>query len=498
LSIKPLLSVGIDVGTTSMHLSINRLLLSNVSKIGEPERVVVSGYEKVYASPICVTPLTVEGVIDADAILSFIVQQYGRAGVKVDDIASGAVIVTGETAKIRNAEAVIKQVSSLSGQFVVASAGPDFESVLAGRGSGAAAYSKDTNKVICNVDIGGGTTNIAVFKGGVLKSTSAVGLGGRLVRLTEQLKVSKITRSARLCFEQLRIATESGVVLSRSDVCALADYAAARLVEAITVSEWTAPFLLTEPLSLEQSVDEYWFSGGIAQVMRDLSSVRSDTEYGDLGVFLARALHARLNAIGLCVIIPPDAIRATVIGASVHTLQISGSTVWVSENVLPLSGIPVIEPSTSCAGMSAAAEQSDRASRGGRSALPSSVCRPDSEDFISRVANCLKGQSLDWAETAVALSLPDIGRADYQTTKEWADLIVTALHRFRARPPYVVITPHDVAIALGQCLRVLIPDALLVCLDGVSVDGTGVVLDIGRPVAGAAVPVVVKSMVFPT
>ena len=136
MSIKPILSVGIDVGTTSTHLTVSRLFLANVSRAAEPERIVIEKREIVYQSPIQLTPLSLDGSIDAEAVAVFLQEQYQLAGLKSDDIASGAVIVTGESARLRNAEVVAEKLSHLAGKFVVASAGPNLESILAGRGSG--------------------------------------------------------------------------------------------------------------------------------------------------------------------------------------------------------------------------------------------------------------------------------------------------------------------------------------------------------------------------
>jgi ethanolamine utilization protein EutA len=519
LSLKSLLSVGIDVGTTSMHLSINRLLLSNISRLGEPERIVVSGFEKIYESPIRLTPLTPDAAIDADAILAFIKEQYEQAGLQFDDIASGAVIVTGETAKIRNAEVMVERVSSLSGQFVVASAGPNFESFLAGKGSGAAAYSRESGKVVCNVDVGGGTTNIAVFERGELKSSSAVSLGGRLVSLDHDLKILKLTESARSCFAQLNISTESGDTLSFADATALADYAAGKIIESITEPGWTDSSLITQPLSIDASIDEYWFSGGVAELMTDLTKIHSDTEYGDLGVFLARSLLSRVQSRALQMTIPHDAIRATVIGAAVHTLQLSGSTVWVPDGLLPLSGVPVIVPqvdrvqtvarhrqahlsqsystgevpsATSCPSAEAALDM-----RSPSEVAPSIPRCPDAASYLEAVAHCLEVQEIEWKSTVVALTLPHIGRADYRTIKQWANLVLAAVDHFGARQPCVLLVPHDVGVALGQCVRAARPGTCVMSLDCVNVTGAGHYIDIGAAVAGAGVPVVVKSLVFP-
>ncbi|MBS1957609.1 MAG: ethanolamine ammonia-lyase reactivating factor EutA [Cyanobacteria bacterium SZAS-4] len=477
MSIKPILSVGIDVGTTSTHLTINRLFLSNISRAAEPERVVVSHCEKFYESPIKLTPLCSDGSIDADAIFSFLDEQYQLAHVKPADIVSGAIIVTGETAKIRNAEVVAERVSSLAGQFVVASAGPNFESVLAGRGSGAAEYSKTHHKVVCNVDIGGGTTNVAIFKGGFVKSTAAIALGGRLLCLTDELQVLQLTESASIAVESEGLSIRVGETISNQSAMRIAEYAARIIVDMLTSDDYAHPLLVTQSLRIDEHIDEFWFSGGVAGVMSADFRVQSDTEYGDLGIFLARALVDELNTRGIKFHVPGDAIRATVLGAGVHSLQLSGSTVQVSESILPLRDIPVLRlPTLSSVGAN----------------LP-----PRLDDFIQAVSTALDAIDLEWSATCVALSAPWVPRSTYSSLRTWAALIADTFRHLQAKHPLVIICLADIAGALGQMLRSELADVPVVCLDGINDEALGDFMDIGSPVLGGrAVPVVVKSLVF--
>lgn len=477
MSQSSIISVGIDVGTTSMHLSINRLWLSNVSKPGEPVRVVISSRDSIYESPVFFTPLLENGAIDADAIFLFLRQQYELARVTASDIVSGAAIITGETAKIRNAESVVSRISSLAGQFVVASAGPNYESVLAGRGSGAADYSKLTGKVVCNVDVGGGTTNIVIFKNGQVKATSALSVGGRLVSLTSDLKILKLTDSARLLFKQLNISAEPGNALSAEHVSTLSHLAADLIYDAITENSWAHPLLITEPLCIEEPIEEIWFTGGVAEIMSKLTSISSDTAYGDIGVFLARSILTKMQSANAKHLVPPNPIRATVLGASVHTLQLSGSTVWVSAGVLPLRDVPIVEPTLPTGAVLGAGLTG--------------------EVLVRAIAQSLERLDRSWDRECVAISLPGVGRADYGTIKLWGSLLTDAFKHFRAREPYIIICAHDVGSALGQTLRSDNPGLALVCLDGVGLGSGGDFIDIGAPLAGgSAVPVVLKTLVF--
>ncbi len=474
MSIKPILSVGIDVGTTSTHLTINRLFLSNVSRAAEPERVVISGREKLYESPVRLTPLCQDGSIDADAIFLFLEEQYQLANLKPSDIVSGALIVTGETAKIRNAETVAERISALAGQFVVASAGSSFESVLAARGSGAADYSKMQQKVVCNIDIGGGTTNIAIFKNGLVNSTAAISLGGRLLCLTDDLKVLKVTESGRIASDNAGVSSEPGETITARAAMQIAAYASECIVDMISSDEYVHPLLITPPLRMDEPIDEFWFSGGVAEIMAAVSQIQSDTEYGDLGIFLARALVRELETSHIDYHIPAHPIRATVMGAGIHTLQLSGSTVAVSAGVLPLRGMPVV-----------------------RLSLTDCPEPPAMGHFLSVVSSALRTSDLNWSESDIALSAPYVPRLGYIAVRSWARLFAGAYIHFGAQGPLVIVCAHDVASALGQALRTELPEVSVVCLDGITDDHLGDFMDIGCPLMGGkAIPVSVKSLVF--
>lgn len=69
----------------------------------------------------------------------------------------------------------------MPGNFVVTTAGPDLESIISGRGAGAETYSEQENCTVANFDIGGGTTNLSVFRCGELVDKTCLDIGGRLI-----------------------------------------------------------------------------------------------------------------------------------------------------------------------------------------------------------------------------------------------------------------------------------------------------------------------------
>ena len=171
-----ILSVGIDIGTSTTQLIFSRLTIENRASSYTVPRIDIVDKEVVYRSKIYFTPLRSATEIDAEAVKQIVREEYQAAGMTPEMLRTGAVIITGETARKENANEV-------AGDFVVATAGPDLESVLSARGAGTDALSKEKRTAIANVDIGGGTSNIAVYEKGVLRGTCCLDIGGRLIKV---------------------------------------------------------------------------------------------------------------------------------------------------------------------------------------------------------------------------------------------------------------------------------------------------------------------------
>ncbi len=142
--------------------------------------------EVTYRSKIYFTPLLSQTEIDAEKVKKIIEAEYKAAGMKPEDLQTGAVIITGETARKHNANTVLASLSSMAGDFVVATAGPDLESVLSAKGAGADAFSEEHRHAVANMDVGGGTTNIACLQKGTLRRrTSCLDIGGSLIKIED-------------------------------------------------------------------------------------------------------------------------------------------------------------------------------------------------------------------------------------------------------------------------------------------------------------------------
>ena len=143
-----LVSVGVDIGSSTSHLVFSRLLLERLDN-----RYVVSKREVVHESGVLLTPYRADQSIDADALRTFIDTQYDLAKVDPRAIDTGALILTGVAVRRSNARAIGDLFAAQAGKFVSVSAGDALETTLAAFGSGAAARSiRESNRVM-NVDI---------------------------------------------------------------------------------------------------------------------------------------------------------------------------------------------------------------------------------------------------------------------------------------------------------------------------------------------------------
>lgn len=191
---KWLKSAGIDIGTSTTQILFSELEVVETEVFGMPPRIEIVDKKVDYRSQIYLTPLKKEDEIDGEALAVLIENAYNEAGVMPDALDTGAMIITGESARKRNAEEVMMALSKFIGQFVVAAAGPELESILAGKGSGAMLLSEKNDEVTVNVDIGGGTSNICFFRGGKVLTCGCMDIGGRLIKLDKEHKVTYISK----------------------------------------------------------------------------------------------------------------------------------------------------------------------------------------------------------------------------------------------------------------------------------------------------------------
>jgi ethanolamine utilization protein EutA len=316
-----ILTVGVDIGSSTSHLVFSRIVLERLDS-----RYVVAQRETLHESGILLTPYKSEEAndIDAGALGAFIAQQYQTAGINPESIDTGALILTGVAARRSNARAIGDLFARQAGRMVAVSAGDSLETIMAAHGSGAVARSRRDRATIMNIDIGGGTSKIAICADGKVIAQTTLDVGARLISFDAAGRINRVESSASRDFKV-------GDVRDDAKAEAFANEMADRL-------KCTAGDLVA---GVSNKIDALTVSGGVAEYFYG----REKTSYGDLGIILAGAIRKRLEAWGPRIETPDQGIRATVIGASQYTTQVSGSTIYVSpQSILPLRNVPVIAP----------------------------------------------------------------------------------------------------------------------------------------------------------
>jgi ethanolamine utilization protein EutA len=474
---RELVSVGIDVGTTTTQIVFSRLTVRNAHRFGMVPRLEVDTRSVLHQSEPHATPLHSSEEVDVDRLTALVADEYRAAGIDPHDVETGAVIITGESARTRDADAILTALAGFAGDFVVTVAGPNLEAQIAGRGSGAAAYSADRYATVINVDIGGGSSNAAVFRSGQHVASAALMVGGRQAIVDRSSGiVEHLGPSGRAIVTELGIDLVEG---ERAEVGALRQFtdAMADLIVDLVLGErrpLAERVALTDGLPEVGEVAAVFLSGGVGRAFYDgdpADGIDQIAAYGDVGPLLARSLREDVRLRRLPVRRPPETLRATVLGAASQTVTLSGSTIWADPDLLPLRDLPVVEP-TIPTGTPPVAELA--------AALTEAVRRWD---------------RLGDGRVALALDLPRVLR--YPVLSRLAEGIVAFTGGTTTRDrPVVLVSERDYAKALGQTINGLAPGLPLVAIDQIEL-GEGDFIDIGRPmVDDRVVPVSVKTLVF--
>ncbi|MFW9848349.1 MAG: ethanolamine ammonia-lyase reactivating factor EutA [Candidatus Thorarchaeota archaeon] len=468
-----LLSVGIDIGSSTSHLIFSRLTLNRERSFTNPSnRFMLVDREVLYESEIIFTPLLDKYTIDVEGIVDFCKEEYRKAGFTPEDVQTGAVIVTGETAKKQNAEEIVKRLSSESGKFVSAVAGPNYESVLGAMGSGIVDLSGETNKTIMNVDIGGGTSNIAIASRGYVHSTSCINVGGRLLGIDKDFKIWRIDEPTKFVMKELRMKYKMGDTIPEEDVKSIARAYAEALIEVMlgpAESPIAKELMMTEDIDLSIKVNQYSFSGGIAEIFYG-----SEKSYDDIGVYLAEELWALVKEHNMQFIEPAIKIRATVIGAGAFTLSVSGSTCYFDKTIeFPIINIPVLSINVNT-----------------ENYRPGIV-----QDEVNRAFN---KYDMKEGDGVVALYFKDSLYRSYSWLQEFVKSIENALPKTVENKMMVILLfETDIGKMVGlMTRRETSIEQNLICLDELFLE-EGDWIDIGAPFHSDQVfPLTVKSLVF--
>ena len=435
-----LISLGLDVGTTSTQMVLSELTIENLAGSFAVPEMEIRERRILYKSPVYFTPLVQGELVDGEKIREIVDREYEKAGISKGDVDTGAIIITGETSRKENARSVLEALSQYAGEFVVATAGPDLESVLAAKGAGAVDFSARTGKRVLHMDIGGGTSNLALIENGKITATTCLNVGGRLVKMDGDGRILYISPVLAGIFEK-----KVGEVANRGEVEKLAE----KLTQALEMVGGLREKTELLPKLRTKEVEGTWpevpegtvisFSGGVADC---IDSEKNWLEFGDIGPELGR----KIRESRLCqeaYMLGTETIRATVIGAGCHSAQLSGSTVFYQNVSFPLKNLPVVESVEALTGL-------------------------DGPGVL-----VVSGEALDFA------GIRDLAK---NLTTE-------------VKTPVYVAASGDMAKALGVQIALRLGEqAEILCIDRVRLK-EGDYLDVGAPV-GPALPVVVKTLIL--
>ncbi len=428
-----LLSVGLDVGTTTTQMIVSRLTVENKATGFAVPEMEIAKREILYKGKVHFTPLIAGKRVDKEGLQALVDREYENAGIRREQVDTGAVIITGETSRKENAAAALEALSQYAGEFVVATAGPDLESILAARGAGAVDYSEATGKLVLHMDIGGGTSNLCLIKEGKILATGCLNVGGRLIKRDSNGNITY--RSPVLSYTE-----ETDIEKIVGDMVSALEMAAGLRLPGELLQHYMTEEITT-PWEIPKEKPVISFSGGVADcIEKDLPPLA----FGDIGPELGRAIRESRLCKGEY-ILGTETIRATVIGAGCYSTTLSGSTVFYRNVQFPIKNLPVAE--------------------------------------------YIPGKTVQREETVV-FAISDEESISYARVRELAKTLAEEV-----KGPIYVALQADAAKALGHCLCLMLPsDRPICCIDRVKLTENSF-LDIGAPI-GPALPVVIKTLIL--
>ena len=467
-----LTSVGVDIGSSTSHLVFSRLELTL-----EGSRYRVTKREILNESQILLTPYVDDTRIDVEALGAFINQQYKDAKIRREEVDTGALILTGVAVRRRNARAIADLFAQEAGKFVAVSAGDGLEATMAGHGSGAVAHSGKIGGVVLNIDIGGGTSKFALCNNGKVQEVSAIDIGARLLAFDKDGAIVRIEEAGRKHAAWAGFSVELGQILPQENLRKMAVGMTDKLLAMLkpdTLSDDIKSVLRLPPLSYQGEIDCVMFSGGVSEFIYN----RSKTTFGDLGPLIADEVHRRMADLGLLVMEPNARIRATVIGASQYTVQVSGNTIFISpDDAVPVRNVGVVAPEFPL-------NQDDFTQEAVRDALLSALRRLD----------LLHGRQ----PAAVAFHWD--GSATFYRLQAFCSGVVEGLKDILAKGhPLVLVNDGDIGGIVGLHFQEELKiDSAIISIDGIALNDFDYI-DVGALIpSSGSVPVVIKSLIFPT
>jgi ethanolamine utilization protein EutA len=463
-------SIGLDIGTSTTKLIVSKLLIANQQNQFTLPGCQIIDRRVTYASSIYTTPMLNDVKIDVQRLTVLLEQEYKNAGISLDQVEAGAVIITGETARKQNAESIVHYLAEHAGGFVVATAGADLEGILAAKGSGAIERSAETNAVIANIDVGGGTANIALCQNGKVIETFTLHVGGRLIRLNEDGLVTYVSSHLTEFLKNNSLTLREGEKAAFEKLSSICQLLAEETVNYVKALNQNSSLLVSPHTRSSIHPETIMVSGGVGAMMKKQKpkTVKEVAIHGDVGPLLA--YHFQSIQVSQA----SETTRATVIGAGMQNTEVSGSTVYIGSKRLPLKNIPIIKIPV---------QQEE-------------TWNPQLFQERAR-AVCMQASTIFSAEDPpAAIALSHFPYCSYKMLQELAKIISDEfIVCFRGAKCLVVLCEQDIAKALGQALAKQRKELEIICLDQIDFTN-GDYIDLGLPVAGEAISVSVKTLAF--
>jgi ethanolamine utilization protein EutA len=440
-------------------------------------RYLVVSRETWYESPVSLTPYESETLIDARALGEIVDDAYNVAKIHPNEIDTGVVILTGEALRRSNSERIGQILSEKCGELVCVAAGHHMEAMLAAHGSGAVESSHDNHERTLNVDIGGGTTKLSIIDNGIVQVTAALHIGGRLLAVDEDGVLVRMEPAGKSHAKRAGLTLAIGDKVSSDDFMRIARSMTDDLVHALTdeiPSGHTKKLYLTDPIDQFVNIDSIVFSGGVSEFIYE----REPRDFGDLGPYLGHAIRDSIaeGKLNWRVDKESQGIRATVLGASEYSTQLSGNTGFISDpaTLLPRRNLQVVHTEFEFTEIF------------------------DANVLATEIQKTMQNFDLVGADVDLVHSFHWEGHPDYKRVRALADAIYTGLaERIQRGKPLFIILDADIALNLGRTLKedLKISSPIMV-IDGVALWNFDYI-DLGRMREPSnTVPVMIKSLVF--
>jgi len=466
-----LTSVGVDIGSSTSHLVFSRLELTL-----EGSRYRVTKRDVINESEILLTPYKDDTRIDVEALEAFINEQYRHAKIRREEVDTGALILTGVAVRRRNARAIAELFAQEAGKFVAVSAGDGLEATMAAHGSGAVAHSGKIGGVVLNIDIGGGTSKFAVCNNGKVQEVSAIDIGARLLAFDKDGAIVRIEEAGKKHAAWAGFDVAIGQKPSQENLKKMASGMMDKLFAMLNpdaISEDIKGLLRLPPLTFKGEIDCVMFSGGVSEFIYN----RAKTSFGDLGPMIADEVHKRTGKLGLLVMEPNARIRATVIGASQYTVQVSGNTIFIApDEAVPVRNVAVVAPE-----------------------FPLGQDEFTKEAVRDALQNALRRLDLLHGRQPVAVAFHWDGSATFFRLQAFCSGVAEGLQEILAKGhPLVLVNDGDIGGIIGLHFQEELKfDKPIISTDGIALNDFDYI-DIGALIpSSGAVPVVIKSLIFP-